>query len=101
MEPRVHGRGRDPSSENDIHFGVHEEMLYARKLKPIQGAQWTGVVTSIAMEMLASGKVEAVICVHRYPPARATAVGRRSPAEWLVVGGLAVTRRTASNPSRF
>ena len=66
MEPRVHGRGRDPCSENDTHFGVHEEMLYARKLKPIQGAQWTGVVTSIAMEMLASGKVEAVICVHRY-----------------------------------
>ena len=88
MEPWVHGRGRDPLSENDAHFGVHNEMLYARKLKPIQGAQWTGVVTSIAMAMLASGKVDAVICVHRYTGVHADAKGsrqRRSPAEW--VGG--------------
>ena len=68
MEPWVHGRGRDPLSANDAHFGVHDEMLYARKLKPIQGAQWTGVVSSIAVEMLKSGKVDAVICVHRYIP---------------------------------
>lgn len=32
----------------------------------IAGAQWTGIVTTIAMEMLKSGMVEAVICVQRY-----------------------------------
>lgn len=30
------------------------------------GAQWTGIVTTIAIEMLKSGMVEAVICVQRY-----------------------------------
>ena len=30
------------------------------------GAQWTGIVTSIAIEMLNSDMVDAVICVQRY-----------------------------------
>lgn len=29
------------------------------------GAQWTGIVTTIAMEMLRTGMVEAVVCVQR------------------------------------
>lgn len=29
------------------------------------GAQWTGIVTTIAVEMLKTGMVEAVICVQR------------------------------------
>ena len=29
----------------------------------MEGAQWTGIVTQIAMDMLESGKVEAVVCV--------------------------------------
>lgn len=29
------------------------------------GAQWTGIVTTIAVEMLKAGLVEAVICVQR------------------------------------
>jgi len=32
------------------------------------GAQWTGIVTTIAIEMLKSGMVEAVICVQRSWP---------------------------------
>lgn len=27
------------------------------------GAQWTGIVTQIAIDMLESGKVDAVVCV--------------------------------------
>lgn len=30
------------------------------------GAQWTGIVTTIAVEMLKAGIVEAVVCVQRY-----------------------------------
>ena len=48
---------------DDLHFGVHKEMLYARNVPPVQGAQWTGIVTQIAIEMLESGRVEAVVCV--------------------------------------
>lgn len=32
---------------------------------PLLGAQWTGIVTTIAIEMLKAGMVEAVICVQR------------------------------------
>lgn len=44
--------------------------MYARKINPIQGAQWTGIVTTIAMEMLKSGMVEAVVCVQSDPDDR-------------------------------
>ena len=48
---------------DDLHFGVHEDMMNARDVIAVQGAQWTGVVTQIAIDMLESGKVDAVICV--------------------------------------
>lgn len=37
LEPKVHGRGRNPESMDDLFFGVHDEMLYARKSEPIEG----------------------------------------------------------------
>jgi hypothetical protein len=48
---------------DDLHFGVHEAMMYASNTPPVPGAQWTGIVTQIALEMLSSGAVEAVVCV--------------------------------------
>ena len=33
----MHGRGRNPESMDDLFFGVHDEMLYARKSEPIAG----------------------------------------------------------------
>lgn len=112
LEPIVHGRGRKENSLDEMHFGVYDKLLYARKVKPVEGkltiyelvclifmtrnrqhnfcfiyffifnmetsepkifllnmllvgAQWTGIVTTIAIEMLKSGMVEAVICVQR------------------------------------
>lgn len=37
LEPLVHGRGRNADSLEDTYFGVHQEQLYARKLKPVEG----------------------------------------------------------------
>jgi hypothetical protein len=54
---------RDLDSLDDLHFGVHESMMYASNTPPVPGAQWTGIVTQIAIEMLESGQVEAVVCV--------------------------------------
>ncbi len=48
---------------DDLLFGVHDEMLYARNSPSVEGAQWTGIVTQIAIDMLESGAVEAVVCV--------------------------------------
>ena len=38
---------RDLDDEDELRFGVHEEMLYARNRPPVEGAQWTGVVTQV------------------------------------------------------
>lgn len=54
---------RDLDKEDDLLFGVHDEMLYARNSPPVQGAQWTGIVTQIAIDMLDAGTVDAVVCV--------------------------------------
>jgi coenzyme F420-reducing hydrogenase beta subunit len=63
LESQAHGRSRDLESEDDRYFGVHQTMVAARKQQPIEGAQWTGIVTTIAIEMLNRGKVEGVVCV--------------------------------------
>jgi len=63
MERRTHGRPRDTRKPHELHFGVVEDIMYARAQPPVHGAQWTGVVTSIAVAMLESGTVDAVVCV--------------------------------------
>ncbi len=63
MEESIHGKSRDLENEKELYFGVHQEMMAARKIQPIEGAQWTGIVSSIAIEMLEKGLVEGVVCV--------------------------------------
>ena len=63
LETTTHNRPRNLEDENELYFGVHQEMMSARKQQPIEGAQWTGIVSSIAIEMLNRGLVEGVVCV--------------------------------------
>lgn len=63
LEEQTHGRSRDLDQPQDVYFGVHQEMIAAQKTEPIAGAQWTGIVSSIAIEMLHQGLVEGVVCV--------------------------------------
>ncbi|MBF2036935.1 MAG: Coenzyme F420 hydrogenase/dehydrogenase, beta subunit C-terminal domain [Leptolyngbyaceae cyanobacterium T60_A2020_046] len=63
LEATTHGRDRDLGNEQEVYFGVHQDMMAARKQQPIEGAQWTGIVSAIAIEMLTQGKVEGVVCV--------------------------------------
>lgn len=63
LEAETHKRSRDLDNENELYFGVHQDMIAARKQQPIEGAQWTGIVSSIAIEMLNRGLVEGVVCV--------------------------------------
>ncbi|KAL6760746.1 coenzyme F420 hydrogenase family [Haematococcus lacustris] len=70
LEPRIHGRGRNLGNEDEVRFGVVQETLYARNSPGIPGAQWTGIVTQIAISMLESGMVEAVVCVQADPQDR-------------------------------
>jgi 3,8-divinyl protochlorophyllide a 8-vinyl-reductase (ferredoxin) len=63
LEEQTHGRSRNLDAANDVYFGVHQSMMAARKTEPIPGAQWTGIVSSIAIKMLNRGLVEGVVCV--------------------------------------
>ncbi len=63
LEAEAHGRSRNLDNEDDWYFGVHQGMMAARKKQPIDGAQWTGIVSTIACEMLNRGIVEGVVCV--------------------------------------
>ncbi|GAU49108.1 hypothetical protein TSUD_13490 [Trifolium subterraneum] len=93
LEPVVHGRGRKTDTLDETYLGVYEELLYARKLNPVEGAQWTGIVTTIAIEMLKSGMVEAVICVQSDPDDRFAPrpVLARTPEEVLAAKGVKPT----------
>ncbi|MGK7910884.1 MAG: Coenzyme F420 hydrogenase/dehydrogenase, beta subunit C-terminal domain [Synechococcus sp.] len=63
LEETSHGRSRNLENEQELYFGVHSHMTAARKKDPIAGAQWTGIVSSIAIAMLDNGWVEGVVCV--------------------------------------
>jgi 3,8-divinyl protochlorophyllide a 8-vinyl-reductase (ferredoxin) len=70
LEEEAHGRSRNLNNEDDLYFGVHLKMMAAKKKQPIEGAQWTGIVSSIACEMLTQGLVEGVVCVQNTPEDR-------------------------------
>ena len=63
LEEQSHSRSRNLENSDELYFGVQQEMMAARKKEPIPGAQWTGIVSSIAIKMLESGIVEGVVCV--------------------------------------
>ncbi|WP_427157830.1 Coenzyme F420 hydrogenase/dehydrogenase, beta subunit C-terminal domain [Aliinostoc sp. HNIBRCY26] len=63
LEAQTHNRSRHLDNPDELYFGVHQEMMAARKQQPIEGAQWTGIVSTIAIEMLNRGLVEGVVCV--------------------------------------
>ncbi|WP_017652360.1 Coenzyme F420 hydrogenase/dehydrogenase, beta subunit C-terminal domain [Fortiea contorta] len=63
LETQTHTRPRNLDNPDELYFGVHQDMMAARKQQPIEGAQWTGIVSSLAIEMLNRGIVEGVVCV--------------------------------------
>ncbi|KAF3886156.1 MULTISPECIES: Coenzyme F420 hydrogenase/dehydrogenase, beta subunit C-terminal domain [Nostocales] len=63
LEQQTHSRSRNLEKPDELYFGVHQDMMAARKKEPVPGAQWTGIVSTIAIEMLNRGIVEGVVCV--------------------------------------
>ncbi|NMG10742.1 Coenzyme F420 hydrogenase/dehydrogenase, beta subunit C-terminal domain [Brasilonema sp. UFV-L1] len=63
LEEQTHTRSRNFDNSEELYFGVHQDMMAARKTQPVLGAQWTGIVSTIAIEMLNRGLVEGVVCV--------------------------------------
>lgn len=72
LEARVHGRTRrmptaGATSDDELFFGPHREMLQASLKRPLAGAQWTGITTRIAQKLLEAGEVDAVIAMAPHP----------------------------------
>ena len=82
LEVAVHGRARGDSStstsaallhhtnkgslshpQDEARLGVLQQPVQLVRGIQMPGAQWTGSVTSIALAMLESGQVDAVVCI--------------------------------------
>ncbi|OUX70040.1 3/8-divinyl-chlorophyll a reductase [Synechococcus sp. MEDNS5] len=96
MERKAHGRVRNLDQENELYFGVQQRMLTARLQTPIDGAQWTGIVSRLGVRALETGLVDAVLCVQQSPDDRFTPmpVLARTPEEVLAAR---VNKPTLSN----
>jgi coenzyme F420-reducing hydrogenase beta subunit len=85
MEERAHGRSRRLDDEDELYFGVQRRMFTARLRQPLEGAQWTGIVSRLGVRALETGLVDAVLCVGQSEHDRFTPVPRlaRTPEEVL------------------
>jgi 3,8-divinyl protochlorophyllide a 8-vinyl-reductase (ferredoxin) len=81
QELRLHGRRRLPGDE--MRFGIFREQAILRMRRPVAGAQWTGMVTTLAARLLERGEVEAVMLTGTQPGTRfqPLPVFARTPAE--------------------
>ena len=70
LEAAVHGRARDPDRDDELFFGPYRRMLRASLSEPLPGAQWTGITTRLAEQLLASGSVDAVLTMQPDPDDR-------------------------------
>ena len=68
IERRLHGRLRNPGDEMD--FGIFREMAIMRMKRPVPNAQWSGMITTLAVRLLERGEVEAVILAGTAPGTR-------------------------------
>lgn len=69
-EQRVHGRTREASRPDELHFGPFQAMWRARLHHPSAGAQWTGITTRLAERLLETGTVQAVLTMQADPQDR-------------------------------
>ncbi|MGR3702747.1 MAG: Coenzyme F420 hydrogenase/dehydrogenase, beta subunit C-terminal domain [Paracoccaceae bacterium] len=70
LERAAHGRATDPARGEEGFFGVTTSMMRARLDPPAPGAQWTGITTALAAELLRQGKVDAVLTMAPDPEDR-------------------------------
>jgi len=67
LETQVHGRPRDLSRPDELHFGPFIKMLRAGLKNPSTGAQWTGITTRIGERLLETGAVDAILTMTEDP----------------------------------
>jgi len=63
-EEKLFGRKRDPADPDELAFGITRSRFNARMKQPIDGAQWGGIITRIALRAFETGLVDGVITLH-------------------------------------
>jgi coenzyme F420 hydrogenase subunit beta len=63
LEQRVHGRARDASRADELHFGPFRRMVRATLAPRRDGAQWSGIATRLGERLLETGQVDAILTV--------------------------------------
>lgn len=63
-EERLFGRRRNGEDPDERDFGIARRRFYARMKQPLDGAQWGGIVTTVALRALETGLVEGVLTLH-------------------------------------
>ena len=61
LEQEIHGQSRTLNHGDGLFFGVYRKMYRASMREPLAGAQWTGITTSIATQLLQKDLVDAVL----------------------------------------
>jgi len=67
LERQVHGRARDETREDELHFGPYVRMVRAQMRHPLEGAQWTGITSRLGAVLLERGIVDAVVATAAQP----------------------------------
>ncbi|MDX5414630.1 MAG: coenzyme F420 hydrogenase, partial [Rhodobacterales bacterium] len=70
LEQAAHGRTADPRKGEEGFFGVTARMQRAKLDPPAPGAQWTGITTALAADLLRRGRVDAVLTMAPDPDDR-------------------------------
>lgn len=67
FEISTHGRVRNIGDSDEVFFGTYLQMYRARLKQPLEGAQWTGIITRLCELLLERGLVDAVITMASDP----------------------------------
>ena len=67
FEIASHGRAREMENSDQVFFGTYLQMYRASLKKPLQGAQWTGIITRLCELLLERGMVDAIITMSSDP----------------------------------
>ena len=70
LEQEIHGQSRTLNHSDELFFGVYRKMYRASMREPLAGAQWTGITTSIANQLLKNDLVDAVLTMAPDPDDR-------------------------------
>ena len=61
LEKQIHGQSRSLENNDQLFFGIYRKMYRASLRKPLEGAQWTGITTTVATKLLEQDQVDAVL----------------------------------------